>query len=102
VIVHAAAGFVLVHNHPSGDARPSAADVRQYASDELQVGLRGLRFNAIKNRWGPLACGAGKDYAAYPGVNLPPRITGASLTRFQCVLCEWTIEGNDQEYPDMN
>ena len=28
VIVHAAAGFVLVHNHPSGDARPSAADVR--------------------------------------------------------------------------
>jgi hypothetical protein len=28
VIVHAAASFVLVHNHLSGDARPSAADVR--------------------------------------------------------------------------
>jgi len=28
VIVQAAAGFVLVHNHPSGDARPSAAGVR--------------------------------------------------------------------------
>jgi DNA repair protein RadC len=25
---NAAAGFVLVHNHPSGDARPSVADVR--------------------------------------------------------------------------
>jgi DNA repair protein RadC len=28
VIVHGAVGFVVVHNHPSGDARPSAADVR--------------------------------------------------------------------------
>jgi len=28
VIVHAAAGFVLVHNHPSGDPMPSTADVR--------------------------------------------------------------------------
>jgi DNA repair protein RadC len=28
VIVHAAAGFVLVHNHHSGDPMPSPADVR--------------------------------------------------------------------------
>jgi DNA repair protein RadC len=28
VIVQAAAGFVLVHNHPSGNARPSPADIR--------------------------------------------------------------------------
>ena len=28
MIDHAAAGFVLVHNHPSGDAMPSAEDVR--------------------------------------------------------------------------
>jgi DNA repair protein RadC len=27
VIVHAAAGFVLVHNHPCGDPRPSPADI---------------------------------------------------------------------------
>ena len=28
VIIHAAAGFVLVHNHPSGDVKPSESDLQ--------------------------------------------------------------------------
>jgi DNA repair protein RadC len=38
-------GFILVHNHPSGDPQPSAADIRitqkvAYISRELDVPLR--------------------------------------------------------------
>ena len=44
VIVHAPAGFVLLHNHPSGDARPSAADVRLTQRVVKAVQLRKRKF----------------------------------------------------------
>jgi DNA repair protein RadC len=45
VIVHAAAGFVLVHNHPSGDARPSPADIR--LTDRVVKGARILEVRFL-------------------------------------------------------
>jgi DNA repair protein RadC len=38
VIVHGAAGFVVVHNHPSGGVRPSPADIR--LTERLVKGAR--------------------------------------------------------------
>ena len=68
-----AAGFVLVHNHPSGDPRPSAADIaatRRLAAlacalevefhDHLIVGGRSV----VSMRQAGLMSGAGKRSAA--------------------------------------
>lgn len=73
VFASAAAGFVLVHNHPSGDPRPSAADIsatRHLAaiaralevefSDHLIVGGRSV----VSMRRAGLIPGAGKRTAA--------------------------------------
>jgi DNA repair protein RadC len=44
VIVHAAAGFVLVHNHPCGNASPSSADIRLTRRIGKGARLLGLTF----------------------------------------------------------
>src|SRR5215469_2986868 len=44
VIVHAAAGFVLVHNHPSGDASPSSADIKLTKTIGKGARILGLTF----------------------------------------------------------
>ena len=44
VIVHAAAGFVLVHNHPSGDASPSQADIKLTKAIGKGARILGLTF----------------------------------------------------------
>jgi DNA repair protein RadC len=44
VIVYAAAGFVLVHNHPSGDASPSSADIKLTKAIEKGARILGLTF----------------------------------------------------------
>lgn len=43
-IVHQAHGFILVHNHPSGDPRPSEADIRLTRQLREAANLMGLRF----------------------------------------------------------
>jgi DNA repair protein RadC len=45
VIVHGAAGFVVVHNHPSGGVRPSPADIRW--TERLVKGARILRVRLL-------------------------------------------------------
>jgi DNA repair protein RadC len=45
VIVQSAYGFVLVHNHPSGEASPSEADIR--LARRLVEGARILQINMI-------------------------------------------------------
>ena len=45
VIVHGAAGFVVVHNHPSGDVRPSPTDIR--LTERLVKGARILRVRLL-------------------------------------------------------
>jgi DNA repair protein RadC len=45
VIVHAAAGFVLVHNHPSGSVHPSAGDVR--VTKRIAAGARMLKIHFL-------------------------------------------------------
>lgn len=44
VILHAAYGFVLVHNHPSGDPTPSDADLRITRRVREAATLLGLQF----------------------------------------------------------
>jgi DNA repair protein RadC len=44
VIVHAAAGFLLVHNHPCGDASPSSADINLTRRIRKGARLLGLTF----------------------------------------------------------
>jgi hypothetical protein len=44
VIVHAAAGFVLVHNHPCGDASRSSADINLTRRVRKGARLLGLTF----------------------------------------------------------
>lgn len=43
-IVHQAHGFILSHNHPSGDTRPSEADVRLTRQLREAASLMGVRF----------------------------------------------------------
>jgi hypothetical protein len=45
VIVYGAAGFVVVHNHPSGGVRPSPADIRW--TERLVKGARILRVRLL-------------------------------------------------------
>lgn len=55
-LIHAAFGFVLVHNHPSGDPNPSEADVRVTRRVKEAADLMGVKFldHVIIGAPGPL------------------------------------------------